>query len=100
MSTSTQENINKNKSSAYYPDTSEQPIGKLHSLTDSENIFYPIMQKLESHIQVRNLVQSSRLKIKQKMILLIIGNIQYQLVVLLANSNYLGETGRNIERII
>ena len=99
MSTSTQENINKNKSSAYYPDTSEQPIGKLHSLTDSENIFYPIMQKLESHIQVRNL-QSSRLKIKQKMILLIIGNIQYQLVVLLANSNYLGETGRNIERII
>ena len=32
ISTSIPENINKGKSSAYYPDTSEQPVDKLHSL--------------------------------------------------------------------
>ena len=32
MSTSTLENINKDKTSSYYPDTSEQPVGILHSL--------------------------------------------------------------------
>ena len=32
VSTSIQENINKSKSSEYYPDASEQPVGKMHSL--------------------------------------------------------------------
>ena len=32
VSTSIQENINKSKSSEYYPDPSEQPVGKMHSL--------------------------------------------------------------------
>ena len=32
FSTSIQENVNKNRSSAYYPDTSEQTVEKLHSL--------------------------------------------------------------------
>ena len=32
VSTSILEKLNKGKSSAYYPDTSKQPVGKLHSL--------------------------------------------------------------------
>ena len=32
VSTSIQENINKSKSFEYYPDTSEQPVGEMHSL--------------------------------------------------------------------
>ena len=82
VSTSIQENINKTKSSEYYPDTSERPVEKMHSLIMAYAIhkgntfiktmnnglkcFLPNNVKTRVHIQVKNLVQNSRLKIKSQ----------------------------------
>ena len=101
VSTSFQENINESKSSEHYPDTSEQPVEKMYSLIlpyagpkgnsiiktmkNSLKRILPDNGRTRVTYSGQNLVQSCRLKTKQKIntntILFTTVNVQNQLVM-------------------